>query len=354
MKKILLIEDDPDIHLMIKYTLMRVGYELISAYNGEEGLEKVLTEEPDLILLDNMMPKLSGEEVFNRLMTDEKYENFRHIPVVMLTARHTEEEKIESLLQQGMAAFLFKPFGKNELLNVIQNIFTTHRIRWENEQLLKATQEASDFLTQLVHSIPDALFIISPEGKIAFYNGAERDKLGYSVQKLVGQAFDRIIAPGFPSFAELKEQLQDRKRINNMEIHLLSKSGQAIPFRLSASEFRGKNGETVGYIFIGADVSEIKELERKLIEKEKMAMFLETAVTVNHEINNPLSPILGNVQLLLQDADRFDEQTRKRLEVIQRNARRIQEIVKKLRSIKEPKARTYVGQTTMVDLEESR
>jgi len=82
-------------------------------------------------------------------------------------------------------------------------------------------------------------------------------------------------------------------------------------------------------------------------------MLTETAIAVNHEINNPLSPILGNLQLLLNQKDHFDEKTFHRLETIYRNAIRIQEITNKLRKIKRPVQKSYLGDTKMLDIQKS-
>ena len=352
-KKILLIEDNPDIHLMIKYVLMRVGFELYSAYDGVEGLEKIREINPDLIILDLMMPRMGGEEVFAHLMEDKEFEDYRAIPVIMLTARVTPQHKVDELLEKGLAAFLSKPFGQPELINVIQNILTTHRIQHQNRELLKATQEAKDFLAKLVDSIPDALFILDPEGKITYYNGGVNAELGYAPDALNGKSFSSVIADKKITLQEILERLDKEEKLSNLEISLFNHKKQSVPFRLSASCLKNQKGESIGFIFIGSNISELKRLEQELIEKEKLAIFTETAIAVNHEINNPLSPILGNAQMLLQNADNLDEDTVKRLQAIYKNAQRIQKITQKLRQIRHPVQKVYVGKTTMVDIHHS-
>jgi len=353
-QRILLIEDNPDIHLMIKYVLMHGGYEFYSAYDGEEGLSKVLEIRPDLIILDLMMPKMSGEEVFQHLQGDPKYQEFKTTPVIMLTARQTSQSRIDSLLEQGLAAFLYKPFGQSELLNVIRNILTTHKIQHRNRQLLEAAEEAKDFLTKLVDSLPGALFILDTGGRISYYNGGVNAELGYDTEELNGKSFEKLLGGGPFSLDQLKEMLIHQEKIANVDLTLLDREGHAVPFRISASVLRGERNRAAGYIIIGANIAELKRLEKELIEKEKLTMFMETAVAVNHEINNPLSPILGNVQLLLQQKENFSGDTVQKLETIYRNALRIQEITQKLRKIRQPVQKTYIGNTTMVDLRESR
>jgi len=71
--KILLIDDDPDVHTLVKKILEPKSYDVVSAYNGDEGLRKVVEERPDLIILDVIMPGKHGFEVCKELKSDEKY-----------------------------------------------------------------------------------------------------------------------------------------------------------------------------------------------------------------------------------------------------------------------------------------
>jgi DNA-binding response OmpR family regulator len=82
-KKILLVDDDVDFVEATKLILESKSYDVVVSYDGKEGLKKVQTEEPNLIILDVMMPKMDGYEVCAKLKSDPKY---RHIPILLLTA----------------------------------------------------------------------------------------------------------------------------------------------------------------------------------------------------------------------------------------------------------------------------
>jgi two-component system, OmpR family, alkaline phosphatase synthesis response regulator PhoP len=82
-KKILLVDDDADFVEAIKLILESKSYDVVVSYDGKEGLKKVQTEEPNLIILDVMMPEMDGYEVCAKLKSDPKY---RHIPILLLTA----------------------------------------------------------------------------------------------------------------------------------------------------------------------------------------------------------------------------------------------------------------------------
>ena len=110
--KILLIEDEPSQVELIHYNLNAEGYEVLVAVDGEEGLELALEEIPDLILLDWMLPKVSGIEVCRQL---RRSKITREIPIIMLTARSEESDKIRGL-DIGADDYITKPYSIKELL----------------------------------------------------------------------------------------------------------------------------------------------------------------------------------------------------------------------------------------------
>ena len=117
-KKILVVEDEAELTGAIQIRLEQAGYEVLIAYDGQEALEKARTENPDLIVLDLMLPKIDGYKVCRMLKFDEKY---KKIPVVMLTAR--AQEKDENLgYEVGADAFITKPFKYQVLLAKITEL----------------------------------------------------------------------------------------------------------------------------------------------------------------------------------------------------------------------------------------
>ncbi len=351
-KKILLIDDNQDIHLMIGYIIKRAGFEMQSAYDGDQGLRLMEKCSPDLIILDYMMPDKDGPQIFREFITESKYKKYHHIPFVMLTAKHTNEKDINTMLELGMAAFLNKPFGQKELINVIQNIFTTQKIKIKKQDLFEAVKDTKDFLNNLVENIPNALFLINNEGLITFYNGGYREIMGYSADELLDKPFQKLLEKEHVNLKKLVASLDKGEKVINMEVNLTSKEGKYLPFSFSTSLLKSKKDKRNGMVLIGTDISEKKELEQMMVEKEKLAMLTETVIAVNHEINNPLVPIIGNSQLLLLNED-TDEHTRDQLEAILRNALRIQKITRKLGQIKQPVQKSYLGETKMLDIHKS-
>ncbi len=125
-KKILLVDDDPDIHIQAKALFRKKGYELIDAYDGDEGLQKVIEERPDLIILDVIMPIKDGFAACRELKTDERYHFFSHIPVLMLTVYPDDREKLHLSVREGMEMeaedYVQKPFDPQELLSRVEEL----------------------------------------------------------------------------------------------------------------------------------------------------------------------------------------------------------------------------------------
>ncbi len=114
-KTILVVDDEPFIVETVKFSLEQAGFECLVAYDGVQAIEKARNEEPDLILLDIVLPKLDGYKVCQVLKHDERY---RHIPIIMLTARNQEKEKKIAMVM-GADEFITKPFDSDELIESI-------------------------------------------------------------------------------------------------------------------------------------------------------------------------------------------------------------------------------------------
>ncbi len=117
-QKILLIEDEPDLAAAVQVRLETRGYKVSIAYDGQEGLAKARTENPDLIILDIMLPKIDGYKVCRMLKFDEKYQK---IPVIMFSARAQEKDR-ELAKECGADDYYLKPFEPEPFLARIQEL----------------------------------------------------------------------------------------------------------------------------------------------------------------------------------------------------------------------------------------
>ena len=117
-QRILVVEDESDIAALIGYQLTRAGFRVETTLNGVEALRTVARDIPDLIVLDRMLPGISGDEVLSRLKDDPETQG---VPVLVLTAKKEREERIAGL-ELGADDYLTKPFSPRELVLRVQAI----------------------------------------------------------------------------------------------------------------------------------------------------------------------------------------------------------------------------------------
>lgn len=119
--KILVCDDERHIVRLIQVNLERQGYQVVTAYDGKEGLEKIKAERPNLVVLDVMMPYMDGFEVLKNLRREPEFEN---LPVIMLTAKAQDKDVFEGY-HYGADMYLTKPFNPIELVTFVKRIAET-------------------------------------------------------------------------------------------------------------------------------------------------------------------------------------------------------------------------------------
>ena len=127
MKTILIVEDNTDIHNLLKEVLEKEKYRVVDSYSGTEALMLLEREKVDLILLDLMLPGLNGEEIIKKV---------KDIPIIVISAKISPEDKVNALLS-GANDYLTKPFSTEELLARIQVQFRIDKDRKENRKDIK-------------------------------------------------------------------------------------------------------------------------------------------------------------------------------------------------------------------------
>ena len=118
-KRVLCIEDHPEMIELIRLILGREGFEVEGAIGGREGLKAIQERPPDLILLDLMMPDVDGWEVYRQIKADEA---LRQIPVIAVTAKAQSIDRVLGLHIAGMDDFITKPFGPQELTASVRRV----------------------------------------------------------------------------------------------------------------------------------------------------------------------------------------------------------------------------------------
>ncbi len=117
VKKIMVVDDEPDTVDLVKLVLEKEGFEVIIAFSGRECLEKIALEKPDAVLLDIMMPEMDGWEVFKKIR-----ERFEELPVAMLTVRSQDIDKMLGLHVLKANDYITKPFGRKDLVERVKKL----------------------------------------------------------------------------------------------------------------------------------------------------------------------------------------------------------------------------------------
>jgi two-component system response regulator VicR len=120
IRRVLCIEDEPEMIDLIRLILERKGFEVSGAGGGEEGIYKIKKEKPDLVLLDLMMPFVDGWEVYQQMKADE---TTKHIPVIVITAKAQSIDKVLGLHIAKVDDYIAKPFSPKELMNSVERVF---------------------------------------------------------------------------------------------------------------------------------------------------------------------------------------------------------------------------------------
>jgi PAS domain S-box-containing protein len=290
--KILLIDDEPTMHEMAKTFLERVGFTCVSAYGGREGLEKILSEKPDLILLDQRMPDICGTEVFERLRQSPDFSDFRETPVIMLTAFEEEPNLQQRMLEMGLSAYLHKPFGFRELINVIENVRTLHEIRTRNLELQQEIGRTKSYLELLIESAPVGIFSTDRHGLIRQVNGNFACLLDLTEAPIKGASLFSDAVFGKQTFcAELRAAFEAGQQYVAEAKDFITQKGRRIKINIRIVPFTAQMEQT-GFIGIIEDVteserrahelsllSEINEAMQGTLEVERLLHLILTSMT---------------------------------------------------------------------------
>jgi twitching motility two-component system response regulator PilH len=118
MARILIVDDSPSQLMGIRRIVEKLGHEAITAEDGAEGVDKARSEQPDLVLMDVVMPNLNGFQATRAITRDA---TTRHIPVIMVTTKDQETDRVWGM-RQGARAYLSKPFSESELAEMIAKV----------------------------------------------------------------------------------------------------------------------------------------------------------------------------------------------------------------------------------------
>ena len=389
---ILVIDDSADIrHFLREDVLEPAGYVVLTAPDGQSGLERALAERPDLIILDVNMPRMTGLEVLEALQKGEI-----NIPVILLTFYGSESVAVQAF-RLGVRDYIRKPFEVKEVLQAIERALNESRLQQEREVLLQRLETTNEQLEQritelttlyavgqsvtslldqdkLLNRVVEAavymagadegwLLLVDEETQELYLRAAqdmgERQARGFRIRiedSLVGS----VVRTGEPlmttSSPESEEGLKVKTgylvgsllyaplKVKGRVIGVLGvanrtanrKFGQDNLFRLTS---------LADYAVIAIENARLHEATRELVA---MDILKQTVVTVAHYINNPLAALVMQTQVLLNQPGKNEAEGVARF--IEMKVEEISAVIGILRDVASPRSTIYLGDVKMIDI----
>ncbi len=339
--RILCVDDEANIRELLRVQLSKVGYEVLQAANGEEALKVANRELPDIILIDLHMPVLDGYETAKRLRGDELT---AEIPIVIISGVGDPHERVQAL-DLGVDDFIQKPFDRSELLARVRSLLRLRRLHnslvesnHELQEAFDAARDAESRYRSLVNDALDSIFVVDHETMVVREANATAAKLlRCEPIDLVGK-----------NYRDLCPQARTES-VGGCEIEIIARDGTEIPVFVKVSKVRSLREDLLQYTV--RDLTAIRQLERERMESERLAAIVETAVTINEEVNTPLSVIINDAEAVRKSLTAQDSKVYTRLDRIAVSAKKIQSVVSKLAHVQRATSKEYLPGTQMLDLE---
>ena len=207
----------------------------------------------------------------------------------------------------------------------------------DRREIERRLHQQQEFARRLVDSFPDLILVLDASGRYTFISPRLKEILGFDVEIYEQQDLRQGAHPDDrPALSALFEEIvTGRQSFASLEIRLRHQSGEWRRIRCHFSPLLNEAGKMDGVIISGRDVTDLKRLEEQLIQAEKLAAMGQMLAGVAHELNNPLTAILG-VTELLRERDGLEETTRRQLDLTHRQARRAARIVQNLLEFSRP------------------
>jgi len=331
--RILIVDDDPIILRVLSNVLAPEGYELATAVNGKEALNQVPAFEPDLILLDVMLPEMDGFAVCRQLRADDR---FGDVPVIFITALDDQKSRLQGI-EAGADEFLNKPVNSLELKARVRTITQLRKFR-------RMVGERSRF-EKIIELAPEGIVVLDTDANIRLSNAALREMLNVPDETTI--RLHKIFHYVPREFRDqmgrnLESLLVAGARPVTFEIELLREDGRRFPAEVNASYFPWETQPAV-QLFV-RNVEDKKRIEAQFLRVQRMQSIGTLAGGIAHDLNNALTPIL--VAAHLAKGQLKDHPAARLIDTIEKSALRGKNIIKQILAF----ARGVEGERRLVQL----
>lgn len=323
---ILLVEDDVEVRGAVSLWLETSGYAVLTAGDGRSGLDAIRAAAPDAVLLDLRLPVLDGFGVLEALGREDG-----EPPPVIVISGLDEVQGVVQAFRMGAADYLQKPIVSFDLLgHALEAVL-------ERQRLSRAVRLAETRYFNLVQNLPLLVFVLEADLRVAFINKFCRTLLGYSRGEALTEP-DWFASRLHPDDRErivsrLTREFPSHSRARTAECRFVHKNGTTIHALLRAIPSARSNHDTAPARIEGivVDITDRVELERFVVQEEKLKTLGAISAEVAHEIRNPLFSIAGFAHRLQA---RLPEN--REAGIILAEARRLEDILDRISSYLHP------------------
>jgi PAS domain S-box-containing protein len=328
--RIVAIDDSEESLLALKVFIAKQlpDAKYFTACNGLEGLALVRQEDPDVVLVDIVMPVMDGYAVCQEIKADPL---LQMIPVIIMTGFRTDRDSRLKALEMGAEGFIMKPFDEIEVITQIkafakikqakQNQF---REKTQLEQLVaektrkletelaerKAVEETlkkSETLNRIIITYsPIPIYSLDRDGKVMSWNKAAEKVFGWKEEEVLGKRPPFVQEDKLEEYNSLRNSIMEGMIVSGKELVRRRKDGTPIVISLSAASIHDADAKVIGIMAAAIDITQQKtheaerdKLQEQLLQAQKMESVGRLAGGVAHDFNNMLSVILGYAEMAL-------------------------------------------------------
>ncbi len=341
-RHVLVVEDERVVAKDLQRTLTNLGYEVpVTVATADDAIRAAAERCPDLVLMDI---RIKGER--DGIETAEILKSRFDVPVVYLTA-YADQQTVSRAKLTEPHAYLLKPVKVDELRTAVEIAIYKHEME-------RRHRERERWFATTLRSIGDAVISTDAEGCITLMNPMAEALSGYRTSEVRGRRLGEIMRLIDETTQEPVEdpvaQVLRAGKVMQVRGAVVARSGEQRIVADSAAPILDEAGKLLGVVVVFRDVSEARRLQRRLEFAERLASLGTLAAGVAHELNNPLSYVVANIDFALRelkeaepkfpDAPWFDEVVRA-LSEAQIGADRVTNIVTELRAFARPSSAPY-------------
>jgi PAS domain S-box-containing protein len=329
--RILIVDDESLNREVLCRRLQREGYRPAGVRSGPEALHLLQTEPFDVILLDIVMPEMSGMEVLQALKQDPQ---LRHLPVIMLSAL-TDVDRVARCVELGAEDYLPKPINAVLLRARLGACLEKKRLRDQEQAHFRAIHAETERLSVTLRSLADAVVTTDATGRVLLFNEIAEKLTGVSNADAAGRPFDEVFpmvhrATGKPA-ANLAAEALGRNAVVESEsgLALHAPDGREQLVAARAAPIHDHAGGAIGTVVVVRDITEKEKMAEELLRSSKLQSIGALAGGLAHDFNNMLTAVLGNLSLL-QHRQTFPPDLLLSIQEAERGALRAQELTRYL------------------------